>query len=154
KTWPKELKQKWKVTVGDGVGTPALVGDKLYVFTREGDSEITRCLEAESGKEVWTEKYDTAFKGGGDRGFPGPRSSPAVVEGKVVTLGVNGTLSCLDAASGKKLWRIETGAFPMFHTSCSPVVVDKVVVVQFGGEQKGGIAAYNLADGTEKWKWT
>src|SRR2546425_7333246 len=31
KTWPKELTQKWKVTVGEGVATPALVGDKLYV---------------------------------------------------------------------------------------------------------------------------
>ena len=35
-TWPKELTKKWKVTVGDGVATPALVGDKLYVFTRAG----------------------------------------------------------------------------------------------------------------------
>src|SRR5262245_43265193 len=31
KTWPKELKQQWKITVGEGVATPALVGDKLYV---------------------------------------------------------------------------------------------------------------------------
>ena len=38
--WPKELAQKWKVTVGLGDATPALVGDKLYVFTRQGDEEI------------------------------------------------------------------------------------------------------------------
>jgi len=30
--WPKELKPAWKVTVGDGVATPALVGGKVYVF--------------------------------------------------------------------------------------------------------------------------
>jgi outer membrane protein assembly factor BamB len=153
-TWPKELKQKWKVTVGDGVATPALVGEKLYVFSREGDSEVTRCLDAGTGKEVWAEKYDTAFKGGGDRGFPGPRSSPAVADGKVVTLGVNGTLSCLDTA-GKKLWRIDkTGAVPTFHTSSSPLIVDKLVVVQFGGEKTGGVAAHELDGGKEKWKWT
>src|SRR5947209_5514776 len=46
KTWPKELTQKWKVTVGDGVATPALVGDKLYVFSRQSGAEITRCLDA------------------------------------------------------------------------------------------------------------
>src|SRR5205823_10726083 len=34
-TWPAELKKQWKVTVGDGVASPALVGDKLYVFTRQ-----------------------------------------------------------------------------------------------------------------------
>src|SRR6266513_774811 len=46
KTWPKELTQKWKVTVGEGVATPSLVGDKLYVCSRQEGSEITRCLDA------------------------------------------------------------------------------------------------------------
>ena len=35
KTWPKELNQKWKVAVGQGDATPALVGGKLYVFARQ-----------------------------------------------------------------------------------------------------------------------
>ena len=55
KTWPKELKQQWKVTVGEGVATPSLLGDKLYVFSRQEGNEITRCLEAATGKEVWQE---------------------------------------------------------------------------------------------------
>ena len=154
KAWPKELTQKWKVTVGDGVATPALVGDKLFVFTREGGAEITRCLDAGTGKEVWADKYDAAFKPTADAGFPGPRCSPAVAEGKVVTLGVNGTLSCLEAESGKKLWRVETKGVPRFHTSSSPVIVNKLVIAQFGGESSGGIAAYELDGGKEKWKWT
>ena len=37
KAWPKELKQAWKTDVGSGDATPALVGDKLYVFARQGD---------------------------------------------------------------------------------------------------------------------
>src|SRR5687767_4176457 len=96
KTWPKELTQKWKVAVGDGVATPALVGDKLFVFSREGGAEVTRCLNAETGKEVWKDRFDTEFKSrGGDTAYPGPRGSPAVAGGVVVTFGVNGTLSCL-----------------------------------------------------------
>ena len=110
--WPKELTQKWKVTIGEGVSSPALVGDKLFVFTREGNAEVTRCLKADTGEEVWKDKYDVNFKATADGGFPGPRSSPAVADGKVVTFGVNGTLSCLNADSGEKLWRIETGNFP------------------------------------------
>src|SRR5579871_4142545 len=94
KTWPKELTQKWKVTVGDGVATPALVGDKLYVFARQDNNEILRCLDAGTGKELWQDKYEAAGVNGPDRGFVGPRSSPAVADGKVVTLGVQGTLSC------------------------------------------------------------
>jgi outer membrane protein assembly factor BamB len=157
-TWPKELTKKWSVKVGDGVASPALVGDKLYTFAREGDAntgeEVTRCLDAATGKEVWADRYKAAFKATADRGFPGPRSSPAVADGKVITLGVNGTLSCLDAAKGTKLWREETKGTPRFHTSCSPLVAGDLVVVQVGDERGGGVAAYTLADGKEKWKWT
>ncbi len=103
--WPKALNQKWKVDVGDGVATPALVGDKLYVFSRQQGSEITRCLDSATGKELWQDKYDAQGASGPASGFSGPRSSPAVSDGKVITFGVRGTLSCLDAATGKKLWR-------------------------------------------------
>jgi hypothetical protein len=48
-TWPAELTQKWKVTVGDGVSTPAVVGDRVFVFTREGDNEVIRGLNAATG---------------------------------------------------------------------------------------------------------
>jgi outer membrane protein assembly factor BamB len=155
KMWPKELTQKWKVTVGDGVATPALVGDRLYVFSREGDKEVTRALEAVSGKEIWKDEYAAEPATGAARGFPGPRSSPAVADGKVVTLGVRGVLSCLDAAAGKVLWRKDDfKSWPQFYTSCSPLIADRLVIVQLGGERAGGIVAYNLETGDEKWKWT
>src|ERR1041384_8855598 len=83
KTWPKELTQKWKVAVGEGVATPALVGDKLYVFSRQEDKEVTRCLTAADGKEVWSNKYDSLGASGPTQGFSGPRSSPAVARGKI-----------------------------------------------------------------------
>src|SRR6266581_6064505 len=105
KTWPKELTQKWKVAVGEGVSTPCLVGDKLYVFARQAGAEVTRCLEAATGKELWQEKYDTLGATGPASGFSGPRATPTVADGKIVTLGVRGVLSCLDASSGKLLWR-------------------------------------------------
>lgn len=156
KTWPKELTQKWKVKVGDGVATPALVGDKLYVFSREGGNEVVRCLEAATGKEIWQDKYEAPAVRGPAARFSGPRCSPTVAEGKVVTLGVGGTLSCFDAASGNKLWRKDDfkGSLPRFSTSSSPIVVDGLCIAQLGGERDGGIVAYDLATGAEKWKWT
>src|SRR6266700_3178109 len=51
-TWPKNLTQKWKVSVGEGVATPALVGDKLYVFSREDGNEVTRCLNVADGQQI------------------------------------------------------------------------------------------------------
>ena len=157
KTWPKELTQKWKVTVGLGDATPALVGDKLYVFSREDTNEVTRCLEAGTGKELWKDQYAAQeVEGPAASAHSGPRSSPTVANGKVVTLGVGGVLSCLDAATGKKLWRKDDfpGAWPRFYTASSPIVVDGLCIAQLGSESKGGIVAYDLASGEQKWKWT
>src|SRR5207248_5352026 len=76
-------------------------------------------------------------------------------DGKVVTLGVRGTLSCLDADTGKLRWRKDDfkGTLPRFFAACSPLVVDGLCVVQLGGENKGAIVAYDLGSGSEKWKW-
>ena len=100
-SWPKELKQQWKIEVGDGVATPSLVGDKLYAFTRQEGKEIIRCLNAATGEELWQDKYDAEAVRGAASGFSGPRSSPTVAAGKVITLGAQGTLSCYAADMGK-----------------------------------------------------
>jgi len=155
KTWPKELTQKWKVTVGEGDATPALVGDRLYVFSREEGNEVTRALNAADGKEVWQDKYESLGATGPAQGHSGPRSSPAVANGKVVTVGVRGMISCLDAASGKKLWRKdEFQAWPNFFPSSSPMIVDGLAVAQLGGRNNGALVAYDLASGDQKWKWS
>ena len=156
KTWPKELTQKWKTAVGSGDSSPALMGDKLYVFSRQEAEEVTRCLDAATGKELWADKYSVPAISGPDAGqHSGPRSSPALADGKVVTLGVTGTLSCLDAGTGKVLWRKEDfrGAWPRFHAASSPLIVDGLVIAQLGKESEGGIVAYDLATGDPKWKW-
>jgi outer membrane protein assembly factor BamB len=149
------LKQMWKTTVGLGDATPALVDDKLYVFTRQGDNEVITCLETVSGEELWTNKYAAQAVTGAAARHPGPRSSPAVADGKVVTLGVGGVVSCLNADEGKLLWRKDPfpKIVPRFFTSFSPIVVDEMVIVHLGGSGNGAIIAYDLASGNEKWRW-
>src|SRR5204862_96885 len=83
----------------------------------------------------------------------GPRASPTVAEGKVITLGVRGMLSCLEAANGKLLWRKDefNGAYPRFFTASSPLVADGLCIAQLGGgEKEGGVFAYELSGGMEK----
>jgi len=154
KEWPQTLPEKWKAVVGSGDATPALVGDKLYVFTRQGDEETTPCLNAATGDELWKDHYAAKAVTGAAGRHPGPRSSLAVADGKVVTLGVGGVLSCLDAAAGALVWRKEPyQEVPKFFTSMSPLIVDDMVIAHLGGQGTGAIMAFNLADGEKKWEW-
>jgi outer membrane protein assembly factor BamB len=155
KTWPKELKQKWQTKVGLGDASPDLVGDRIYVFTREGNDEVIRCLDAANGKEVWKDQYAAqAVTSRPASGHPGPRSSPAVAEGKVCTLGVGEALSCLDANTGKVVWRKDAKAWPQFFTATSPIIVEGKCIAFLGGQGKGELTAFDLNTGDEKWKWT
>jgi len=154
-TAPKSLVKKWSIEIGPGDATPALVGERLYAFVRQDEDEVTICLNASDGEQVWQDKYAAKAVTGAASRHPGPRSSPAVVEGKVVTLGVAGVLSCLDAASGKVAWRKDpfAGAVPTFFTAMSPMIVDQLVIAHLGAEAKGALIACDLESGDEKWRW-
>jgi len=152
--WSTEL--KWKVTVGAGDATPALVGDKLYVFARQGEDEVTLCLDAGDGNELWRDQYTAQAVTGAAARHPGPRSSPAVMDGKVFTIGVGGVLSCLDAATGKVVWRKDPfpKVVPRFFSAMSPMIVDGMCIAHLGGAGNGAIIAYDLSTGDEKWRWS
>lgn len=51
--WLQELTRRWLAEVGGGTATPALAGDRLSVFSRQGGKEIIHCLDAANGKPVW-----------------------------------------------------------------------------------------------------
>src|SRR5262249_8795535 len=131
--WPRTLKEEWKVTVGEGVASPVMAGDRVYVFTRQQNREIVLCLSLQSGKEIWrSEPYPAPFKPGpGDAFSIGPRSTPAVAGNRVFTLGISGILSCLDARTGKLLWRKDYQ--PYYNRSGnSPLVVDGLCIAHMG----------------------
>jgi outer membrane protein assembly factor BamB len=61
-------------------------------------------------------------------------------------------VSCLDADSGKIVWRKDTKAFPIFFTRSSPLIVDGKCIVYIGGNA-GALTAYDLTSGEVKWAW-
>ncbi len=153
--WPPALTATWTAVVGTGDATPALVGDRLYVFARQADEEVALCLNATDGTELWRDSYAEEAPSGAAGRHPGPRSSPAVGDGMMVTLGVRGVVSCLNAETGDVVWRKDPfpDAVPKFFTSMSPIIVDGVAVVHLGSEDNGALVALDLAAGEEKWRW-
>lgn len=154
KAWPAELKQVWKVNVGFGDATPVLLGKKIYLSVRQGSDEVILCLDAETGKEIWRSPYPAGAVTGPATSHPGPRGTPAVSDGKIVTFGVTAILSCLDASTGKVLWRRENpeNLIPQFFTGMSPLITGGLCIAHLGTRDKGQVVALDLATGNEKWK--
>jgi outer membrane protein assembly factor BamB len=154
------LSKKWTVTVGEGHSSPVVVGDRVYVFARERDKEVMRCLSIADGKEVWQEAYSAPYEmnhAARNHG-KGPKATPAVVNGRVFTLGINGHVSAYDAKTGAVLWRKDfAGEFkataPVFGTSASPIVDGNNVIVHVGGDDSGALTAFDVATGKVNWKW-
>jgi outer membrane protein assembly factor BamB len=153
--WPAALKSQWTLQLGAGDATPALVGKELYVFIRQGDDEVLFCLNAETGKEIWQNKYPARKVSGPPSSHPGPASSPTVSDGKVFIQGVSGILSCLDGKTGKLFWRNEeyAGKYPDCYISVSPLVVYDVCITHIGGDTSGYVLAFDIHSGAVKWSW-
>jgi outer membrane protein assembly factor BamB len=150
--WPSTLKEEWQVTVGEGYSSPVVVGNNVFVFTRQKEHEVVRCLDLAGGKELWcSEPCPAPYKAGpGAPGDTKPRSTPAVVGGRVFALGVGGILSCLDAKTGKLLWRKESTGYPTYGASASPLVTDGLCIAGVG---KGGLSALDSATGATRWSY-
>ena len=57
-------------------------------------------------------------------------------------------------ATGSKIWRKESlGDVPGFSTASSPIIVNGLVISEYGGQGGGGLVAYDLDDGKRKWVW-
>ena len=103
--WPDELKMIWNIKVGLSDATPAVVGNRIYVLSRQGDVEVMQCINPGNGQVIWQTDYPAHAVTGAPSSRPGPRSSPLVAGGKIITLSVGGVVSCFDAADGRLIWR-------------------------------------------------
>jgi outer membrane protein assembly factor BamB len=154
KAWPVKLTLKWKVTVGEGHSSPVVADGRIYVHTRQGDREVVTALRPENGQTIWQESYDAPYKmnpAAVSHG-KGVKSTPVVEDGRIFTFGINGTLSCFDAKTGKPQWRKEFGS-PDFGVATSPVVDHGLAIVYVGGNTQGALTAFDAATGAEKWSW-
>ena len=157
RAWPDQLTRKWTIDVGEGYATPILVRDRLYVFTRQGVNEVMRAVDAATGTFIWQTSYSqpVTLKPGAQPHGPGPKSTPVFADGRLFTLGMGGTVTAFDAASGKRLWQVPGGPLlPLWNTGMSPLVERRLVIVHVGGHGQGALTAFDAATGAVKWAWS
>lgn len=146
----------WKATgLGAGYSSVSIVGSRIYTIGENGDSSLVIALNAADGKPVWTARLGKTGAPGMPE-FEGPRSTPTVSGGLVVALGQWGDLACLEADTGKELWRKDYGKDfggkrPSWGYAESPIIDSDKVIITPGGED-GTIVALNKKTGALLWR--
>ena len=156
-TWPAQLTKRWDVTVGLGHASPVIAGDRVIVHARQANREVVAAYDLASGKRLWQDGIDAPYtmNSAATGHGPGPKSTPAIADGRVFTLGISGIFSAHDLTTGKLLWRKNAPPTPPeFGTASSPMVDGATVIAYLGGPGAGALTAMDVATGAVKWRWT
>jgi outer membrane protein assembly factor BamB len=161
---------RWRAKIGSGYAGPVVAKGRVYVMDRVLAQEASKpsdpfqrgsitggervlCLNEADGKILWQHQYDCAYT----VSYPaGPRVAPLVSDGKVFTLGAEGSLYCLDAESGKPLWshdfKKELGLkTPMWGFAGHPLLDGKKLICLAGGAGST-LIAFDRNTGKELWR--
>jgi outer membrane protein assembly factor BamB len=146
----------WRQPVGNGYSSP-IVSEGMVFFhaaVAGKQEEQVQALDANTGKVVWTDIYARGeFR---SQLGVGPRTTPTVSGGKLITYGITGVLTCYEAKTGKRLWQTNpyetfSSPLPRFGVCSSPAVTDGRVIVLVGGGTTA-VAAYDVNSGELAWK--
>jgi outer membrane protein assembly factor BamB len=156
-TWPPEgPRLVWKVAgLGEGYAAPSVVGGKVFVMGTKGNDEYVIALTVEDGKQLWSTKIGIIGKNDGPN-YPGPRSTPTIDNELLYTLGSDGDLVCLRAATGKIIWHkhlekeFEGNRGTWAYTES--VLIDGDVLVCTPGGPSAVLVALNKKTGGVIWK--
>jgi len=156
--WPQELQKGWQVEVGTGYSSPLVADGLVYQHARQGDDEVVWCFDLQTGELKWRQTYAVPFRAtpGGERHGAGPKSSPALADGRLFTMSILGDLTAWNAESGKHLWRTGYGSRfqpnrPHWGVATSPIVDGDRVIAHFGNDDKGTLVALDVETGAEVW---
>jgi len=158
--WPAEGPPVlWRIEIGTGYSSPVVVGDDLIVMHRIGDEEIIECFSAATGESKWRFTYPTDYECPYQYSS-GPYSTPAIDGGRVYAWSAEGTLRCLELASGELHWQrhlneeygAELGMFPVAGSVF--IEKDRLILNVGGRETEAGIVALDKTSGKTLWTAT
>lgn len=154
RSWPSEgPRTLWNLEVGEGHAGAAIHNGRVYLidYDREKKEDVIRCLSLADGAEIWRYTYSVKVK----RNHGMSRTVPAVNDDYVVALGPKCHVHCLDAKTGRLVWKLDLVA--QFGTTVPPwyagqcVLLDgDAAVLAPGGDPL--MMAVELATGRVLWE--
>jgi outer membrane protein assembly factor BamB len=125
--WPKSgPKVLWTAKVNLGYSAIAVSENRAYTLGNFEGDDLIQCLDATTGKPVWSKKYPQDLV---PKYNPGGPNAPPVIEGSLLyTFSKQGLVACWDKATGEPRWTTnlatETKApMPTWGFSSAPVIV-------------------------------
>lgn len=140
-----------KEGLGSGFGTPVLYQGMIYITgKRDGFDALTK-LDLD-GKIQWETIYGRIW----EQSYPDTRSTPTIEDDRVYLMGGMGTVSCLDAVTGKILWQVNThekyeGEFHRWGAAESLLLLEDAVVSSPVGNRTA-VVALDKKDGSPLWE--
>ena len=127
----------WDVSLGEGYAGPAVLNGRVYVldYDETKQADALRCLSFADGKEIWRYSYPVKIK----RNHGMSRTTPAVTEKFVVSLGPKCHVVCLEPVSGKFLWGLDLvrdyeAEVPLWYAGQCPLIQDGCAILAVGGK--------------------
>jgi outer membrane protein assembly factor BamB len=162
-------KMIWKRGIGEGWSGFAVANGLAITLYQRGESEVLSAWYLENGQTAW--EHEIPGKHANPLGGTGPRSTPTVASlstGDVVLAQTAlGVVVCLDCNTGVPRWelnlleraginQIESEQDIMWGRSGSPLVIDDMAIIPFGGSKSKSSAihsliAVDLATGEDRW---
>jgi len=144
----------WRQAIGPGWSGLAVSEASVVTQEQQGEDELVVSYELRTGAVRWRHadraRYATVIAG------EGPRATPTLSGDRAYTLGATGLLNALDLRTGARIWSRnvvgENGAeSPPWGKSCSPLVLDELVIVSAGGAGGKSLVAYDRETGRLAW---
>jgi quinohemoprotein ethanol dehydrogenase len=151
----------WQYDLGTHRGqeaTPIVVDGVMYT---SGTWGYVYALDARTGRELWRYDPGAAHLAARNPCCDLVNRGVAVWKGRVYVASVDGRLHALDAATGKKVWEVDTitdHKMPYSSTG-APQIAGRVVVIGNSGADmghgavRGYVSAYDVATGALRWRF-
>jgi len=145
----------WRAKIGVGFSSMAVADGRVFALgctgKRRGNEETFTCLDAATGKKIWSDTYPAALVDYLHEG--GPCASPTVDGKRVFGYSKSGRLACYNVADGEKYWTADLMAKaglpkpPEWGFACSPLILGNRVIVE-----ATFTCALDKATGKEIWR--
>lgn len=151
----------WQYDLGTHRGqeaTPIVVDGVMYT---SGTWGYVYAVDARTGREIWRYDPGAAHLAARNPCCDLVNRGVAVWKGRVYVASVDGRLHALDAATGKKIWEVDTitDHKSPYSSTGAPQIAGRVVVMGNSGADmghgavRGYVSAYDVVTGALKWRF-